>query len=61
MNLIKAGIRDTVDEWHIECRFADGQKFQAIIIDKTICNSEQLAEDILVLINEKYLTIVEEG
>lgn len=26
-------VRDGDDEWHIECRFDDGQKFAAITVD----------------------------
>lgn len=29
-----ATVRDGGDEWHIECRFKDGQKFAAITVDK---------------------------
>jgi len=27
-------VRDGDDEWHIECRFSDGQKFAAVKVDK---------------------------
>ncbi|ANI78994.1 hypothetical protein [Sphingobium sp. EP60837] len=36
-----ATVRDGDDEWHIECRFKDGQKFAAIIVDK---DHEDLAD-----------------
>ena len=29
-----ATVRDGGDEWHIECRFKDGQKFAAVTVDK---------------------------
>lgn len=29
-----ATVRDGRDEWHIECRFKDGQKFAAVTVDK---------------------------
>jgi hypothetical protein len=28
-----AAVRDGEDEWHIECRFADGTKFAAVHVD----------------------------
>ncbi|WP_202951367.1 hypothetical protein, partial [Sphingobium bisphenolivorans] len=36
-----ATVRDDGDEWHIECRFKDGQKFAAITVDK---DHEDLAD-----------------
>jgi hypothetical protein len=32
--VIHATVRDADDEWHIECRFNDGQKFAAVRVDK---------------------------
>jgi hypothetical protein len=31
--VIKSGVREGMDEWHIECRFKDGQKYAAIRVD----------------------------
>lgn len=36
-----ATVRDGGDEWHIECRFKDGQKFAAVTVDK---DHEDLAD-----------------
>ena len=36
-----ATVRDGGDEWHIECRFKDGQKFAAVTVDK---DQEALAD-----------------
>ena len=52
-NVKHATIRDGDDVWHIECRFDDGQKFPAVIIDKTIINAEFIAEDILTMLTGK--------
>lgn len=41
--VLKATIRETDDEFHIECRFFDGQKFSAVIIDKAIPGAQNLA------------------
>lgn len=43
-----ATIRDGCDEWHLECRFSDGQKFAAVIVDKDF---EGLAEQICADLN----------
>jgi hypothetical protein len=39
--IVHAAVRDGDDEWHIECRFKDGQKYAAIRVDK---ECEGLAE-----------------
>lgn len=41
--VLKATIRETDDEFHIECRFFDGQKFSAAIIDKVVPEAQDLA------------------
>ena len=45
--VIHATLRDGDGEIHIECRFDDGQKFAAIVVDDQF---PQLAEDILAFI-----------
>lgn len=32
-NVVRATVRDADDKLHIECRFSDGQKFAAVIVD----------------------------
>jgi hypothetical protein len=32
-SVVSATVRDTGDDWHIECRFSDGQKFAAVRVD----------------------------
>jgi hypothetical protein len=32
--VVHATVRDGDDDWHIECRFADGQKFAAVTVDR---------------------------
>lgn len=33
--IVEANVRDgDDDDWHIECRFSDGQKFAAVKVDK---------------------------
>lgn len=46
--VISATVRDGDDEWHIECRFSDGQKFAAIRVDKSF---EKLAHQICADLN----------
>lgn len=44
MNDLKyCAIRDADDEWHLECRFKDGEKFAAVTIDKKVPLAEKLA------------------
>jgi len=43
-----ATVRDGDNEWHIECRFSDGQKFAAVTIAKPF---EQLAHNIADFLN----------
>lgn len=43
-----ATVRDGGDEWHIECRFRDGQKFAAVMVEK---DHEDLADWIAAIIN----------
>lgn len=43
-------IRDGGDEWHIECRFKDGQKFAAVLVDK---ECEDLAHEIADHLNRR--------
>lgn len=45
-----ATVRDGDDEWHIECRFSDGQKYAAIRVDLPF---EYLADEICAWLNEK--------
>jgi len=39
-DIIFSTIRDSSEDWVIECRFSDQQKFSAITVDKTISRSE---------------------
>ncbi len=39
--LVHCGLRDCADEIHLECRFDDGQKFAAVIIDGQFPNLAQ--------------------
>jgi hypothetical protein len=53
--LLHCGIRDSADEFgfpmlDIECRFSDGQKYAAIVIDGEF---PQLAEDIRDFLNSR--------
>ncbi len=41
--ILKATIRETDDEFHIECRFLDGQKFSAVTVDKAVPGAQNLA------------------
>lgn len=43
-----ATVRDGGDEWHIECRFSDGQKFAAITVDR---ECEALAHQVAKALN----------
>lgn len=36
--IIYATVRDGYDEWHIECRFADGQKYAAVKVSREFEN-----------------------
>lgn len=47
--VIYATIRES-DNWGIECRFSDGQKFAAVTVD---IEPEQLAHDICDFLNSK--------
>jgi hypothetical protein len=47
----QATVRDGDTEWHVECRFDDGQKFAAVTVDKVIDNAEGLAEKIAGILN----------
>jgi len=44
-----ATVRDGDDEWHVECRFSDGQKYAAVTVDKPF---EKLAHKIATFLNE---------
>lgn len=48
--ILHAGVRDGGEEWHIECRMSDGQKYAVILVDKPF---EQLAHQIADFLNEK--------
>lgn len=48
--LLFCTVRDGVDEWHIECRFSDGQKFAAITVDREF---QQLADLVASLLNQR--------
>ena len=44
MNDLKyCAVRDADDEFHLECRFSDGEKFAALTIDKKVPLAEKLA------------------
>ena len=47
--VIHATIRES-DNWDIECRFSDGQKFTAVTVD---IEHEQLAHEICDFLNNK--------
>ena len=44
-------IRDADDEWHLECRFKDGEKFAAVIIDKKVPLAEKLTKLFAYILN----------
>jgi hypothetical protein len=48
--LREATVRDGDDEWHIECRFADGQKFAAVTVVKEAPGAEAIAHDIALML-----------
>jgi len=48
--LLFCGVRDGGDFWHLECRFADGQKFAAVQVDK---DHEKLADEIAAYLNTR--------
>jgi hypothetical protein len=48
--LKKVTIRECEDEFHLECRFKDGQKFAAVTVD---INCETLATEICNFLNVK--------
>jgi hypothetical protein len=48
--VVSATVRDGDDEWHIECRFDDGQKYAAIRVDK---EQEDLADAICAFLNAR--------
>lgn len=41
--ILKATLRETDFEFHIECSFSDGQKFSAVTVDKTVPGAQNLA------------------
>jgi len=47
--IISATVRDAEDEWHIECRFENGEKYAAIHVD---IDREDLADWLCALINK---------
>lgn len=49
--VVMAAVRDAGMEWHIECRFDDGQKFAAIAVDKEMDQAEELAARIAHMLN----------
>lgn len=51
MKVLLATVRDGDAEWHVECRFEDGQKFAAVTVDKEIDQAEAVAERIAHMIN----------
>lgn len=40
--ILKATLRETDFEFHIECSFSDGQKFSAVTVDKTVPGAQNL-------------------
>jgi hypothetical protein len=51
--LMRCAVREGDDEWHIECRFSDGQKYAAIKLDGAC---PQLATRVAALLNSNIWT-----
>ncbi len=49
-HVIECGVRETEEDWHIECRFSDGQKMAAVIVDKEF---PELAQAIASYLNSR--------
>ncbi len=56
--VVEATVRDGDDEWHIECRFSDGQKIAAVTVDREF---ERLAHQISDGLNKLYTEVKSDG
>lgn len=54
-NIKQSTIRDADDEIHVECRFADGEKFAGVTIDKKIPCADNLAQIVSYLLNNQMI------
>lgn len=54
--ILKTSVRETDDEFHVECIFFDGQKFSAVIVDKSVPEAQNLVMTICDLLQSNILS-----